>query len=190
MSKATLARALADEFNSTFARARRFVDEVGESQARTVLGRSGQPQGGLRPLPQLGDDAGGRLSNISTGALVGAGTAATAGGGYLYLQKQEADKAQAKAKTAEQYDESLQGILESDLPPEVMEDLASSTAAATGNDPSGGGNGILDAIPGIPSLGINEGLQTVLFIVVVIGLLYVSTSDEGPNINVPTSGGE
>jgi len=188
MSKVKLARSLADEFGTTFSRAKRFVDEVGERQARVVLGSSGQPQGARRVLPRLGDDAG---STLPSGKALGAGAAtAGLGGGALLWRREGRLEEQAEAKAAEQYDQSLQEILDSDLPPDVMEELAASTAAATGNNPNSGGNGIFDAIPGIPSLGINEGLQTILFIVVVIGLLYVATSDEGPNINVPTSGGE
>lgn len=195
MSKVTVARALADKFGTTFNRAKRFVDEVGENQARAVLGSSGQPQGARRGLPRLGDDAAragdDAGSTLPSGKALAAGAAtAGLGGGALLWRREGRLEEQAEAKAAEQYDQSLQEILGSDLPPEVMEELAASTAAATGNNPNSGGNGIFDAIPGIPSLGINQGLQTILFIVVVLGFIYVVTSDEGPNINMPTSGGD
>lgn len=190
MSKVTLARSLADEFGTTFNRAKRFVDDVGESRARTVLGTSGQPQG-RRALPQTGvvragDDAG---RTLPSNKALGVGAAATGiGGGALLWRREGRLEEQAEAQAAEQYDQSLQEILGSDLPPEVMEDLASSAAAATGNNPTNGGNGLLDAIPGVPSLGINEGLQTILTIVVVLGIIYY-LSDDSANINIPTTGG-
>lgn len=194
MSKATVARALADEFNSTFNRAKRFVDQVGESQARAVLGRSGQPQGSRRALPRLGDNATGVGDDgltLPNGKALAAGAAtAGVGGGALLFRREARLREQAKADTAEQYDESLQEILNSDLPPDVIEELADSAATATGNDPNNSESGILDAIPGVPSLGLNKGLQTVLAIVVVLGLIYTLSNDGAANINLPSSGGD
>jgi len=190
MSKVTVARALADKFGTNFQRAKRFVDEVGENQARAVLGSSGQPQGARRALPQIGDNAvraaddAGRT--LPSGKALGAGAATAGLGGGALLWKQESRKQdEADAKQSETFQQSLEKILSSDLPPDVRAQLAESAAKATGGSSSGGSDNPLDdLLPDVPSLGINDGLRTILFILIALGVIYVLV-DDSTEISLP-----
>jgi len=155
MSKLSLASSLADEFGVSFARASKFVDDVGAGAARSSL-----------------DDAasfGGRNVKLALG-----GTA-VAGGGALAWRQQDVATARSIAQQQQTYSDTVKSIMESDLPPELKQELLREASANTGSDNSGdqsGGSGGSGLIPDDPQTLI------ILLIVLVFGMKFALDGDE------------
>lgn len=129
MGKTTLAARLANKFGSTTEKAGRFIDDVGPNKARA-----------LDDLAPAGDDASKSGTDVPWKTLIGGGAVAGTGGGYLYYREQDVNKAQAAAEQADSYEETVQGIIESDLPSALKRDLADGAAKAANGDFNQGGS--------------------------------------------------
>lgn len=151
MGKATIASKLAKTFDTTYAKASRFLDDVGPRAAKQ-FGRAGRS---------------GSLAKWGAGA---AGATAL-GGGALYWRQQDVDEAQAAAEQAESSEEVVRNIIESDLDGKLKKDLVDDALAATGGGNQGGGGflgGLKDAIPSLPDA---DPMMWIILIVVVLWAL-------------------
>lgn len=153
MSKLRLAQKLAEETGTGVRVAQRWIDDVGRTQARRSL--RGLEDGGSRLLG----------SSWTAPALTGGAL----GGGYLAYRQQDVERARAIARDSESERHALKQIMESDLPPEMKQELA--RELFKDDDPDDGGGlpeKIRDALEG--GLG-GEIQQTIILAIVAIVLV-------------------
>lgn len=170
MAKSKLVTKLADEIGTTTTRARRFIDDVGPGRAERLADEAAQADESAQ-FPWKP-------------ALAGVGVTGV-GAGTLYWREQDVRKAKAAAEEAQSYEDSIKKIVESDLPPEMKQQLAESASQAAANNPSGAGNpvdGLTDFLgdlwPGNLDLGL--GNIAVILLVLMIGYAVVqSRAEEG-----------
>lgn len=155
MSKAQLARRLADHLDTSVARARRIIENQGAGSARAALpARSGQITGqgsrGLSRAQQVG--------------LAGAGL----GTGGLLWRREGRLSDEAEAERAQMLQDSVDAVLESDTPPAMQEDLIRAQAEMMGFDPDDDGFSPGDLVPSVPGLGTSDVVPMILTIVIVL----------------------
>jgi hypothetical protein len=166
MSKATLARSLADEAGTTVARARRFIDDVGEPRAREQLGR-------IRGGGGTVDDSGRLVSNRALAIGGGAGLLGTTGA--LAWRQQDVAQTRAERDAAQEYSKTLQEIVNGNLTPEerqaALDGLSNIGAAVDGADAGGVDPG--DLVPDLPIPDIGGSIIPTL-VIILIALWIVS----------------
>lgn len=153
MGKFSLASKLADELGKSTEEAMRFVDEVGAPRARSVLDEA----------------ASGASRTVSNWWKPAAATGGIVGGGALAWRQQDLEQARAIANQQQDYTSAVQGIMESDLPPERKQELIdqlNESAPASGTNPNnqgggGGGGGLLGG-----------DMQTTLILLVVLAFAF------------------
>lgn len=157
MGKATLARRLADEFGTSVSKARQFVTDAGPRRARALIGGADEAAKGSKSFPWKTAIAGGSLAGL--------------GGGALYWREQDIRRVEAMADEAENYNDAMQSIIESDLPPELKRAMADSAADVTTSGGNGGGGfDIGDLIP-VDISGITDDIGTMVIALVIVVLI-------------------
>lgn len=167
MSKLAIASRLADEIGTTTAKAKKFVEEIGGDKAS-------------RLVDDLSSAGSRSVGAYATPAVL---TGGTLGGGYLIWRQQDVEEAKALAEQSSSYNDAIQSIVESDLPPALKEELTDSATSAA-KSRQGGGEGtssFLDQIFGDP-------LKMVFALVIVIVVLQFVLQD-GLGDLAPTPGG-
>jgi len=150
---ASLAVRLADELGTSLSRARKYVDEMGESTAARVADEAAQ----------VGDEG------ISGWTKAGLGAGAI-GGGALVWREQDVRQARAIADQTKSYNEAITDVMESDLPPEVKRQLVvEASDAASGGGGGGGGSG--DNGGSGPGGLIPRDPQTLIILIIVMALV-------------------
>lgn len=157
MSKLDIATRLADEIGTTTTRAKRFVEDIGGDRAS-----------------QLADDLAGSgsrsVGDFVTPAVVAGGGI---GGGYLVWRQQDVETAQALAEQASSYNDAVRSIAESNLPPDMKEELINQASEQAENRNSGdgsGSNGFLDSI-------FNDPIKMVFALVLMLAFLQYVLAD-------------
>lgn len=155
MAVGRVAVRLANELGTTASKAQRFVDEAGEGTARAMLDDVSQradsrlPDGWWKPVAGAG------------------GLGGAAGGTALVWRQQDVWKAREAANEAENYEQTVRKIIESDLPGEIKLQLAKGAQESAKNR---GDDGSSDDGGGL--FGQDTQTTLVLLIVAVIVLVY------------------
>ena len=178
MSKVKLARAFADEVGTSFAKARRFVDDVGEPKAREQLARLRGGSDDALPVVRGSEaDESSRLLTNRRLAILGGGGAA-AGGGLLLKNQQDLAQSKAETQAAKDYTSTLKEVLEKDLTPEerqnALDALADVGNAVDGAEAKGFDPG--DLVPDVPDIG---GSIVPTLVLLVVGLFIISQLMDG-----------
>lgn len=150
MSKTKIASKVASKFGVSASKARRFVDDVGSGRAAQAVDTAAKKGGKA-------------ASNYWKPAVAGGAV----GGGALAWRQQDVAKARALADKNQSYNEAMQSIIESDLPPEMKQEMAEDAAKAA-NGGGGDDGGLLDKIPGLGGSGLQG---TVIALVVILVIL-------------------
>jgi len=162
MSKLSLASSLADEFGVSFARASKFVDDVGAGSARSSLNNA--------------------ASYGSRNVKLALGGGAVAGGGALAWRQQDVSTARSIAQQQQSYSETVASIMESDLPPEVkrqlVEEAGKNAGSSSGGSGGGGGGDGGDGGGGSGLLPDNPQVLIILLIVLVFGMKFALDGDD------------
>jgi hypothetical protein len=158
MGKLSIATKLSDELGIALTKARKFVDDIGGSKAQKALDELGS----------AGSRAVGDYLKPAT-VLVGG-----AGGGYLVWRQQTVAQARALSEQASSYNDAVQAIAESDLPPDVKEALVDDATDAANrrnsNDDDGSSSSFLDQI-------FNDPMKMVFALVIVVVVLQMALDD-------------
>lgn len=159
MGKISLAVKLADEIGVSVAKASRFIDDVGPKAARSMVDDAAK-----KGSKFLG-------SSVTKTAVLGGAV----GSGALVFNEQEteqtknnAEAAAAAAAAADSRSEAIQAIIESDLPPDVKQQMLKNYTESANKDNDGGndndGNGADSIIPDNP--------QTLIILLIVLAFAF------------------
>lgn len=161
MGKLSLATRLADEIGVTVERASRFIDDVGPDEASRFLDEAAQGSD-TRKLP-----SGWWKPTLAVG-----GTGAALGGGALLWRQQDVERARAIAEQGKNYQDTLEMVVKSDLPPDLKRKLARGAASAA---PGGGGGGRGGGDGGV----IPDDPATLIVLVIVMAIVLKFALDGG-----------
>lgn len=166
MSKAQIVRRFADEFGTKASDARRFVRNVGPRQADEMAAAS-----------RSGDSS----AQFPWRTAIAGATATSIGGGALAWREQDIREAEAMADNSQNIADAIKDIAESDLPPELQQELAEAATGAASPGGGGGDDGFSwsDLWPGMPDLGI-ENIAIVMLVLVVVLMLVNNQMTNAP----------
>mgnify|MGYP000362667689 CR=1 FL=1 len=168
MSKLAIASRLADELGASVNKAKKFVDDLGGDRSR-----------------QLVDDLGSGGSR-SIGDFVTPGTLAVGGigGGALLWRQQDVATARALAEQSSSYNDAVKSIMESNLPPELKQEMVDDATQAAKDRRGGDGSGTTSFIDGI----FQDPIKMIFALVLMIVILQYAL-DGGIAASLPDGSG-
>lgn len=166
MSRLQLATRLSKELGTSVQNASRFIKDVGPRTARNVADTAAS---GVRTY---------KPGKYTAGAGV-------VGGGYLYWREQDVRKVESMADQAESWNDMTGDVIDSDLPPEVKQQIIEQLL----NEAGGGGDGDDDSAPNplsfLDDLFPGGGVESTILMVVIVVVVLSWVLNKADGITAP-----